>query len=158
MYCVQQKHDSQNGLRTNKHTTQDTEDILFCYLWAKQKAKLLNKGYINLMCDKWAEIRPDKPMSKSGLPTKGKQAYDRALKDLGGNGWPYLHDLERIRNKVMQDFEVIEDPEIPEPEAEHVVVEPENDIFPEVIHTDPAYAPSSKKPDCDGYSNLLHLI
>ena len=56
--------ESSDGLRAKKHTALDNEDILFCYLWAKQKSKLLHGGYIKYMCQKWAEKRPDKVLSK----------------------------------------------------------------------------------------------
>ena len=78
---------SASGLRAKKHTKKDNEDILYCYLWAREKDRQCYGGYSKYMCVKWDELRPDKPLSKTALATKGKRLHDRALKDLSANGW-----------------------------------------------------------------------
>ena len=88
------------GQKANRHTVQDNNDILYCYIWGHRKAKILHGGYTKHMVKKWNLKRADKPMSKSALATKGKRLYDRAAKNLGGKGWLHLDDLERIQSVV----------------------------------------------------------
>ena len=92
------------GRVANRHSAKDNEDILYSYLWAQNKARLTSSGYINHMLDKWNVLRPDKPLSKSALATKGKRLHDRAMKDLGGKEWLSLAVLEEIRGKVAREF------------------------------------------------------
>ena len=58
------------------------------------------------MLVKWGELRPDKPLSKTALATKGKRLHDRALKDLSANGWLGFDDLGLIQRKVEAEFGV----------------------------------------------------
>ena len=95
-----------SGLRAKKHTKKDNEDILYCYLWAREKARQCYGGYSKYMCVMWEELRPEKPLSKTALATKGKRLHDRALKDLSANGWLGLDDLEKIQRRVEADFGV----------------------------------------------------
>ena len=92
------------GPMANRHSTIDNKDILYTYLWARNKARLTSSGYINHMFDKWSELRPDKPLSKSALATKGKRLHDRAMKDLGGKGWLSQAVLVEIGEKVAREF------------------------------------------------------
>ena len=48
-------------------TDTDNKDMIYSYLWAQNKAWLTFNGYINHVFDKWSELRPDKPLSKSAL-------------------------------------------------------------------------------------------
>ena len=93
-----------DGLRASRHSNRDNGDILYCYVWAQYKARKSFGGYIKYMCDRWGQLRPDKPLSKSALATKGKRLHDRASKDLGGKGWLFLNDLHNIENRVRVEF------------------------------------------------------
>ena len=57
------------GRVTNNHSTIDKYFILYSYLREKNKARLTFNRYMymNHMFDKWNELRPDKPLSKSAL-------------------------------------------------------------------------------------------
>ena len=101
---VRQCNESVTGQRAKKHSMVDNKDILYCFLWSKQKARLCHGGYAKYMSAKWSELRADKPLSNTALATKGKRLYDRALKDLSANGWLGFDDLEKIRRKVELDF------------------------------------------------------
>ena len=92
------------GPGAKRHTVRDSEDILYCFLWAKKTARALHGGYSKFMFEKWLKHRPDKPMSVTALATKGKRLYDRASKDLGGKGWLGLLDLQRIAERVDGDL------------------------------------------------------
>ena len=99
-----QKNNNSSGLRANKHSIADNRDILYCYVWSKQKARLCHGGYSKYMYSKWNELRADKPLSLTALATKGKRLYDRALKDLSANGWLGSKDLDQIRIRVEAEF------------------------------------------------------
>ena len=92
------------GPKAMRHTTEDNKDILYCFLWAKQRARITYSSYSNIMHERWASLRPDKPMSKTALATKGKRLHDRASKDLGMNGWLGLADLKEAAECVRRDL------------------------------------------------------
>ena len=141
------------GPRTKRHTTKDSEDILFCYLWANRIAKSHHGGYSKYLCEKWSMTRPDKPLSKTALATKGKRLYDRASKDLGGKGWLGLAQLEEIMKKV--------DAECPMSEGTECEVD-FNGSRPEISVDTPvspeSYMPSSEKPSCEEYRSVYERV
>ena len=90
--------------KATRHTTKDNKDILYCFLWAKRKARESYSGYSNIMHEKWASLRPEKPLSKTALATKGKRLHDRASKDLGANGWLGAAELKEVEEQVRREL------------------------------------------------------
>ena len=143
-----------DGQRAKRHSHKDNEDILFTYVWARQKAQDSYGGYTKYMQVKWKMDRPDMPMSNSALATKGKRLFDRASKDLGGKGWLYLDDLERIERKVTEEFARAavssgSSVEVCDPEVVGDVAPDGNEAV------EPCESPSSQRPGGPEFMKLL---
>ena len=57
------------------------------------------------MVDKGVALKPNKPLLLTALTTQGNRVFDRALKNIGGKGWPGAADLEEINKKVGAEFQ-----------------------------------------------------
>ena len=109
------------------------------------------------MMEKWKELRPDKPLSRSALPTQGKRVHDRATKNLHGKNWLSADELGAVTAQVEKEFVGEPSVYLPEPNDEQGTGESETIDNPltDKGEENICQRPSTERPNNEEYKALL---